>query len=224
MSAEKLSLAEKKAVKAAIERARGTDKKGKSAQSSIPYQMLRPDGICQVTPTHFTKTIQFRDINYQLSDNEDKQTIFDSWCDFLNYFDSSVRFQLSFLNLTASEDAFVDSIQIPDQGEVWNRVTANRFRKAQDAGSAIQKATRYYMDEFHLLLKEEQTAAYSIEIWKRFRKWGGIPTGITQNVKDLLASREIANIFENSDFIYCWESNPTETLVICSSGYGGSNR
>ena len=55
---------------------------------------------------------------------------------------------------------------------------------------------------FHLLLKEEQTAAYSVEIWKRFRKWGGIPTGITQNIKDLLASREIENIFENSDFIY----------------------
>ena len=63
------------------------------------------------------------------------------------------------------------------------------------------KSTRYYIDEFHLLLKEEQTAAYSVEIWKRFRKWGGIPTGITQNIKDLLASREIENIFENSDFI-----------------------
>ena len=66
----------------------------------------------------------------------------------------------------------------------------------------IHKSTRYYVDEFHLLLKEEQTAAYSVEIWKRFRKWGGIPTGITQNIKDLLASREIENIFENSDFIY----------------------
>jgi hypothetical protein len=54
----------------------------------------------------------------------------------------------------------------------------------------------------HLLLKEEQTAAYTVEIWKRFRKWGGIPSGLTQNVKDLLASREIENIFENSDFIY----------------------
>ncbi len=67
---------------------------------------------------------------------------------------------------------------------------------------AEHKSTRYYIDEFHLLLKEEQTAAYSCEIWKRFRKWGGIPTGLTQNVKDLLASREIENIFENSDFIY----------------------
>jgi len=79
------------------------------------------------------------------------------------------------------------------QDQVWNRVTINR-----SAG----KSTRYYIDEFHLLLKEEQTAAYSVEIWKRFRKWGGIPTGITQNVKDLLSSREVENIFENSDFVY----------------------
>lgn len=79
------------------------------------------------------------------------------------------------------------------QDQVWNRVTVNRAEK---------RSTRYYMDEFHLLLKEEQTAAYSVEIWKRFRKWGGIPTGITQNVKDLLSSREVENIFENSDFIY----------------------
>ena len=79
------------------------------------------------------------------------------------------------------------------QDQVWNRVTINR---------AAHKSTRYYIDEFHLLLKEEQTAAYSVEIWKRFRKWGGIPTGITQNVKDLLSSREVENIFENSDFVY----------------------
>ena len=78
------------------------------------------------------------------------------------------------------------------QDQVWNRVTINR---------SAHKATRYYIDEFHLLLKEEQTAAYSVEIWKRFRKWGGVPTGITQNIKDLLASREIENIMENSDFI-----------------------
>ena len=78
------------------------------------------------------------------------------------------------------------------QDQVLGRVTANRT-----AG----KSTRYYADEFHLLLKEEQTAAYSVEIWKRFRKWGGIPTGLTQNVKDLLSSREVENIFENSDMI-----------------------
>ena len=78
------------------------------------------------------------------------------------------------------------------QDAVWNRVTANRSK---------HKTTWFYIDEFHLLLKW-QTGSFSVEIWKRFRKWGGIPSGLTQNVKDLLASREIENIFENSDFIY----------------------
>ena len=78
------------------------------------------------------------------------------------------------------------------QDAVWNRVTANRSK---------HKTTWFYIDEFHLLLKG-QTGSFSVEIWKRFRKWGGIPSGLTQNVKDLLASREIENIFENSDFIY----------------------
>ena len=79
------------------------------------------------------------------------------------------------------------------QDQVWGRVSENR---------EAHKSTRLYIDEMHLLLREEQTAAYTVEIWKRFRKWGGIPTGLTQNVKDLLSSREIENILENSDFIY----------------------
>lgn len=79
------------------------------------------------------------------------------------------------------------------QDQVWNRVSLNR-----DKG----KKTLYYIDEFHLLLRDEQTAKYSVEMWKRFRKWDGVPTGITQNVKDLLSSPEIENILDNSDFIY----------------------
>jgi len=77
------------------------------------------------------------------------------------------------------------------QDAVWNRVTINREK---------HKITWFYIDEMHLLLKG-QTGAFSVEIWKRFRKWGGIPTGMTQNVKDFLTSAEIENIFENSDFI-----------------------
>ena len=78
----------------------------------------------------------------------------------------------------------------------------------------MKKSTRYYIDEAHLLLKEEQTAAYTVEIWKRFRKWGGIPTFITQNVKDLLASREIENIFENSDFILMLNQAPGDREIL----------
>ena len=90
------------------------------------------------------------------------------------------------------------------QDQVWNRVTRNR-----EAG----KITRYYVDEFHLLLRGE-LASWSVEIWKRFRKWGGVPTGVTQNVKDLLASPEVENILENSDYICMLNQAPGDRQIL----------
>lgn len=78
------------------------------------------------------------------------------------------------------------------QEAIWDRVAANREKG---------KYTWVDIDEFHLLLRNPRTAAYSVEIWKRFRKWGGIPTGITQNIKDLFRSPEIQNILDTTNFI-----------------------
>ena len=119
---KKLSRADKKQIEAAIVRANRTDKKGKSAQDSIPYERMWPDGICRISDSHYTKIIQFQDINYQLSQNEDKTAIFEGWCDFLNYFDSSIHFQLSFLNLAASEETFANSISIPPQRDAFDSI------------------------------------------------------------------------------------------------------
>ena len=81
-----------------------------------------PDGVCRVKPGYFTKTIQFQDINYQLNQNEDKTAIFEGWCDFLNYFDSSVKFQLSFMNMAANKDTYGQSIVIPSQGDDFDNI------------------------------------------------------------------------------------------------------
>ena len=62
-------------------------------------------------------------------------------------------------------------------------------------------ATWCYYDEFHVLLQDELTSSYFVTIWKMLRKKGCVPSALTQNVKDLLASRQIENIFENSDFM-----------------------
>ena len=119
---KKLSRADRKQIEAVIARANRTDKKKKSAQDSIPYERMWPDGICRVAGSRYTKTIQFQDINYQLSQNEDKTAIFEGWCDFLNYFDSSIQFQLSFLNLAASEETFARAINIPLQGDDFDSI------------------------------------------------------------------------------------------------------
>ena len=118
----KLTREEKRQIEAAIARAKNQDKKKKSAQDSIPFERMFPDGICRVNSGYFTKTIQFQDINYQLSQNEDKTAIFEGWCDFLNYFDSSVKFQLSFMNMAANKDTYGQSIAIPPQDDDFDNI------------------------------------------------------------------------------------------------------
>ena len=128
----KLTRAERKQIEAAIARANRTGKKEQSAQDSIPYERMWPDGICKVADGRYTKTIQFQDINYQLSQNEDKTAIFEGWCDFLNYFDSSIRFQLSFLNLAASQETFANSITIPAQGDDFDPIRVEYTQMLQN--------------------------------------------------------------------------------------------
>ena len=118
----KLTRADRKEINAAILRARNTNKKEKSAQDSIPYLRMFPDGICHVTDQLYTKTIGFQDINYQLAQNEDKTAIFESWCDFLNYFDSSIHFQFSFLNMTANAKDYESSIAIKPQQDDFDSI------------------------------------------------------------------------------------------------------
>ena len=129
---KKLSRTDRKQIEAAIARANRTDKKEKSAQDSIPYERMWPDGICRVSDCHYTKTIQFQDINYQLSQNEDKTAIFEGWCDFLNYFDSSIQFELSFLNLAASEETFARAISIPLQGDDFDSIRVEYMTMLQN--------------------------------------------------------------------------------------------
>ena len=111
-------------IKAVVERAKKDNGIPQTAQQSIPFQRMFPDGICRVTDSYYTKTIQFQDINYQLTQQEDKTAIFDEWCSFLNFFDSSIHFELSFMNLSTDAESFEKSIRIPFKKDSFNPVRA----------------------------------------------------------------------------------------------------
>ena len=93
-----------------------------SAQQTIPDKEMYPDGICKVKDNYFTKTIQFFDINYQLARNEDKNEIFENYCDFLNYFDQSISVQFSFLNQTVDMAEYEKAVHIPEQADNFNDI------------------------------------------------------------------------------------------------------
>ena len=117
-----LSAQEKKRIVMQKKKDRKAKKVRKSAQQTIPYVEMCRDGICKVNSRLYTKSIAFEDINYQLAQNEDKTAIFENWCDFLNYFDSSIFVQLSFINQKASLNEFRKRINIPAQEDDFNDI------------------------------------------------------------------------------------------------------
>lgn len=119
----KLSRTEKKRIAALIQKAKG-DGKAHTAQQTIPYITMYPDGICRITDKKYSKSVQFEDINYQLAQADDKTAIFENWCDFLNYFDASVSVQLSFINQGACAEDAEKAIDIPPQEDAFNSIRA----------------------------------------------------------------------------------------------------
>ena len=113
-----------------------------TAQQSIPYHEMGRDGICRVQDRFYSKTIRFYDINYQLAQNEDKNAIFENWCDFLNYFDSTIHFQLSFINQHSNMAEYEKVIHINPQEDEFDDL---RMEFAQMLNNQLAKGNNGLM-------------------------------------------------------------------------------
>ena len=207
---KKLSRADRKQIEAAIARANRTDRKEKSAQDSIPYERMWPDGICRVADGHYTKTIQFQDINYQLSQNEDKTAIFEGWCDFLNYFDSSIQFQLSFLNLAASEETFARAINIPLQGDDFDTIRVEYMTMLQNQlakgnnGLIKTKYLTFGVDADSLKAAKPRLERIETDILNNFKRLGVAAEALDGKAR-LAQLHGIFHMDEQVPFRFEWE-------------------
>ena len=207
---KKLTHAERKQIEAAIARANRTDKKEKSAQDSIPYQRMWPDGICRVTDTRYTKTIQYQDINYQLSQNEDKTAIFESWCDFLNYFDSSVQFQLSFVNLSASQETFARSISIPPCGDEFDGIRAEYAGMLQNQlargnnGLIKTKYLTFGVEADNLRAAKPRLERIETDLLNNFKRLGVVAAPLN-GFERLHVMHDILRMDEQEPFRFSWD-------------------
>ena len=206
----KLTRAEKQQIEAAIAKAKNQDKKKKSAQDSIPFERMFSDGICRVTSDYFTKTIQFQDINYQLSQNEDKTAIFDGWCDFLNYFDSSVKFQLSFMNMAANKDTYGQSIVIPTQSDDFDNIRTEytdmlRSQLARGNNGLIKtKYLTFGIEAANVKVAKPRLDRIETDLLNNFKRLG--VTAEPLNGKERLALMHgMFHIDEHLDFNFSWD-------------------
>ena len=207
---KKLTRTERKQIEAAIARANRTDKKEKSAQDSIPYQRMWPDGICRVTDTRYTKTIQYQDINYQLSQNEDKTAIFEAWCDFLNYFDSSVQFQLSFVNLSASQETFARSISIPPCGDEFDSIRAEYAGMLQNQlargnnGLIKTKYLTFGVEADNLRAAKPRLERIETDLLNNFKRLGVVAAPLN-GFERLHVMHDILRMDEQEPFRFSWD-------------------
>ena len=206
----KLSRADRKQIEAAIARAKNTDKRHKSAQDSIPFQRMFPDGICRVTDNYYSKTVQFQDINYQLNQNEDKTAIFDAWCDFLNYFDSSIHFQLSFVNLAANKDSYAQTIAIPPREDAFNQLRAEYTKMLQtqlargNNGLVKTKFITFGVEADNLKTAKPRLERIEIDILNNFKRLGVQAEPLNGHDR-LKLMHDVLHMDEQEPFRFSWD-------------------
>ena len=210
MSTRKLTRAERKQIEAAIARAKRQDKKHKSAQDSIPFERMFPDGICRVSANYYTKTVQFQDINYQLSLNEDKTAIFEGWCDFLNYFDASVRLELSFVNMSANKDTYGQQISIPLRGdaddsirEEYTQMLRSQLAKGNN-GLIKTKYLTFGVEADGLKAAKPRLERIETDVLNNFKRLG-VAAEVLNGMERLRLMHDIFHIDAPQPFQFSWD-------------------
>ena len=214
-----LTKREKKQIHSVIEKAKRDDDIPRTAQQSIPFQRMFPDGICRVSDRYYTKTIQFQDINYQLAQQEDKTSIFEEWCGFLNFFDSSIHFELSFMNMATDMESFERRIQIQPRQDGFDDVRqeySQMLRQQLERGNNGLTKTKYLtfgieaesMKQAKPRLEHVQT-----DLLNNFRRLG--VSARTLNGKERLhLMHSMFHMGDHDKFYFDWKWLPASGLSV----------
>ena len=219
MYTKNLSRADKNAIDTAIRKAKKEDKKQMSAQDSIPFKQMFKDGICRVDDNYYTKTIQFQDINYQLNQNEDKTAIFDGWSDFLNYFDSSVHFELSFMNLSAKDDSFSSQLVIAPQGDDFDEIREEYTEMLQDRlsrgnnGLIKTKYITFGIEADNIKAAKPRIERIETDILNNFKKLGVLAAPLN-GVERLKVMYDMFHLDATEPFRFSWDWLPKTGLSV----------
>ena len=214
-----LSAAEQKQVQTVIDRARSDSTVPHSAQDSIPFQRMFPDGICRVTDNYYTKTIQFQDINYQLAQQEDQTAIFEEWCSFLNFFDSSIRFELSFMNMATDASNFEKMVRIPYQKDHFNPVrteysTMLRRQLAQgNNGLTKTKYLTFGIEAESMKQAKPRLIHIEIDLMNNFKRLG-VRAKLLNGKERLHLMHDMFHMGDHDRFNFDWKWLPESGLSV----------
>ncbi len=204
-----LTKREQKQIKEIVQKARSDDGVPRTAQQSIPFQRMFPDGVCRVRDNYYTKTIQFQDINYQLAQQEDKTAIFEEWCSFLNFFDSSIHFELSFMNMSTDADSFEKSIRIPYKKDEFNPIRSeySQMLKTQLAqgnnGLTKAKYLTFGIEADSMKQAKPRIDHVQTDLLNNFRRLG-VAAKVLNGKERLQLMHSMFHMGDNDKFMFEW--------------------
>lgn len=175
----KLTRAERKQIEAVIRKYRG-DGKPHTAQDTIPYQLMYPDGICYLGNRRYSQSIEFYDINYQLAQQDDQTAIFEYLCDLYNYLDASIHVQLTFVNRKTDREQLARSFEIPPCNDGLDPIRQEQtdILKRQLArgnnGNVKTKYITYTIEADNLKAARARLSRISLDIQGYFKIMGAV--------------------------------------------------
>ena len=175
----KLTRAERKQIEAVIRKYRG-DGKPHTAQDTIPYQIMYPDGICYLGNRHYSQSIEFFDINYLLAQPDDQTAIFEYLCDLYNYLDSSIHVQFTYPNRKSDREQLARSFEMPPCNDGLDPIRQEQtdILKRQLArgnnGSVKTKYITYTIEADNLKAARARLSRISLDIQGYFKIMGAV--------------------------------------------------
>jgi hypothetical protein len=210
---------ERKEIHKVVDSARKNDGTPRTSQQSIPFQRMFQDGICRCGNDFYSETIQFQDINYQLAQQEDKSAIFDEWCGFLNFFDSSVHFELSFMNLATDAAEFEKNIRIPHKRDGFDDIRdeySQMLRTQLQQGNNGLTKTKYLTFGIHadsMRQAKPRLIHIQTDILNNFRRLG-VKAQMLNGKERLKVMHDMFHMGDQDRFYFDWEELPEAGLSV----------
>ncbi len=209
--AGQLTKEEKKILSARMSEIRQQNGGKSTVQNTIPYMCIHRDGICQVSENFFSLTVQFFDANYSIAEFEEQNNIFSKYCDVINLFDNTIKFQLTFENQNRSKEKLIKTIQIPEQEDEFNDIRQEYSRMLTDKllkgsnGQSTRKFLTFGIESPSYKNARAKLMSIKNDIIKAFKAFG-VEAEVLDGTQRLEALYYALNPFRNQPFVFDWDS------------------
>lgn len=209
--AKQLTKDEKKILSARMAEIKRENSGKSTVQNTIPYQVMYRDGVCQVSGNFFSLTVQFFDANYSIAEFDEQNNIFSKYCDVINLFDNTIKFQLTFENQNRSKDKLIKTVQIPQQDDDFNDIRSEYSKMLTDKllkgsnGQSARKFLTFGIEAASYKAARAKLMSIKNDVIKGFKAFG-VEAEVLDGTARLEALYYALNPYGNQNFVFDWDS------------------